>query len=299
LEIFMSYLVFDIETVPDQTLWAPVIELPRLNEEKKPGKADLAFLDNVLTRDFAKVHALDLAKALDVATRAEKPDAVAKLAPLAPPEKPEFAPLYAHRPIAIGYVLLEDNLNVRHVGCAGVTSYGDDEARLLGAWSSFVGHERPAIVTWGGRGFDMPVITLRSLRWGVQQAWYNKDYRYRYNEDRHLDLCEAMTEFGAVPKLGFKLGNIARLLGLPGKGDVDGSQVAKLFQEGRAAEIELYCQTDAIQTAFVMLRFFLMRGRVDAETYRTAAQNLLAACRGQAHLATFAAAVDEKSLLLR
>ena len=48
------------------------------------------------------------------------------------------------------------------------------------------------------------------------------------------------------------LDNAARLIGLPGKMGVDGSQVEGLHRAGRLEEIRHYCLTDVIQTAFVL-----------------------------------------------
>lgn len=293
-----TYLVFDVETVPDYSVWSPPgPELPKLGDEKKPGKAALEFLARAAEVDVAKLHQADIAKAHDIATRAEKADLIAKFAPAVEPEKPPFPPLYACQPITIAFLWLDSNFRVREVGCASIRTVGSERG-LLAGWADFLGRERPTIVTWGGRGFDVPVINLRSFRNGVPQRWYDKDTRYRYNEDRHLDLCESLTEFGAVPKLGFKLGTFAKLCGLPGKDDMNGSHVETLYKAGKLAEIEAYCLVDAVKTSFALMRFFLVRGRLSLEEYRVAARGLLENCRMQPALAEFVAAIDVPRLLL-
>jgi hypothetical protein len=293
-----SYLVFDIETIPDYSVWTPPgPELPKLSEEKKPGKAALEFLSRAAEVDLAKLHPADIEKAHDIATRAEKADLVARFAPALEPEKAPFPPLYACQPITIAFLWLDRDLHCRQMGCVSAEKYGSERA-LLAGWADFLGRERPSIVTWGGRGFDVPVINLRSFRNGVSQRWLDKDYRYRYNEERHIDLCELLTDYGAVPKLGFKLGTFAKLCGLPGKDDMNGSHVEALYKDGKLAEIEAYCTLDAVKTAFALLRFFLVRGRVSLDEYRAAARGLLEHCRAQAALVEFAGAVDVPRLLL-
>lgn len=270
----MSALVFDIETVPDTTIWQPPGPEPaKLKDEKKPGKADLSFLDDVLTRDLVKLHQVDLTKAKDIAERAEKPDAVEKvtaaLAVVAPEDDP-FPPLYAHRVICVAGVLFADDYSVKWMGVAPAPT-AEYEKPLLSSWGSFLSSERPEIVTWNGRAFDVPVIMLRSFHHGVVHGWYHRDYQNRYN-GAHLDLCDTMSEYGHK---GIKLDAAARLIGLPGKMGVDGSKVAALYAAGQMDTISAYCYTDVIQTAFVLLRFRLTRGLLSPDVYRTAVLGLI------------------------
>jgi predicted PolB exonuclease-like 3'-5' exonuclease len=67
---------------------------------------------------------------------------------------------------------------------------------------------------------------------------------------------------------GFDL--LARLIGLPGKGEVDGAGVQALWESGRLADIHAYCRRDVIQTYFLFLRFELMRGRITPDQHETA-----------------------------
>jgi hypothetical protein len=128
--------------------------------------------------------------------------------------------------------------------------------------------------------------------------WYfdDKDYRYRYSEDGHLDLCDAMGDYGATRFL--KLDSIAKLIGLPGKSEMDGSKVAGMFAEGRIDEIGTYCLTDVIQTAFVFLRWRFLKGRLPFPNYREAAVSLLVSIKKDVELASFTEEIDEFKLLM-
>jgi predicted PolB exonuclease-like 3'-5' exonuclease len=64
---------------------------------------------------------------------------------------------------------------------------------------------------------------------------------------------------------GFHL--LAQLIGLPGKGEIHGSDVQGLWEAGRRQDIACYCRRDVIQTYLLFLRVELMRGRIDAERY--------------------------------
>lgn len=281
-----SYLVFDIETIPDYSVWSPPVEeAPPLPAPPPDAVAVGANGVSAVTTE-TKPKTRTRKKAADTGELPTKPG------------KTPFAPLYAQRPVAIGFLWLGRNLDLKGAGCVGTMRHGDNEKQLLAEWSTFLTQNRPTIVSWNGRGFDMPVITLRSFKHGVEMKWHNKDYRYRYDEDWHLDLCDVMTEYGAVQKTGFKLDAVSKLLGLPGKMGIDGSQVEDMMKAGRAAEVEKYCVSDCVQTAFVLMRYLLMRGRVSLDMYNTGAEGLLRYCRATEGIAELGNAIDANQLLL-
>jgi predicted PolB exonuclease-like 3'-5' exonuclease len=85
--------------------------------------------------------------------------------------------------------------------------------------------------------------------------WNNYISRYH---TRHLDLMDLLAMY--QPRANAPLDELAKLMGLPGKLGMDGSQVWQAWQEGRVAEIRDYCETDVVNTYLVFLRFQLMRG---------------------------------------
>lgn len=234
-----SYLVFDIETVPDPALY---------------------------------VHP-------DVAGGVERP----------------FPPLHVHRPIVLGVLWLDDDYRFKRIGVIGE---GKDEKGMLEDFSEFVARHRPELVTYNGRGFDLPVIALRSLRHGVPLSWYYQDrrVRHRYSEEGHLDLCDMLSDHGAARALS--LDAVARLIGLPGKVGVDGSQVEGLFHAGQLDAIKSYCLADVVQTALVFLRFRLLQGALDPARYRTVVQALLESLGADARVTGVIEAIDGERLLL-
>src|SRR5262249_41466573 len=157
--------------------------------------------------------------------------------------------------------------------------------RLLESFSEIVGEKRPVIVTYNGRSFDLPVIALRSLCHAVPLGWYYRDkaVRDRRSDLGHLDLCDWLADHGAG-RAG-KLDALTRLIGLPGKGDVNGSQVEGLYNQGQLATIQNYCLGDVVQTALLFLRFRLLQGQLSPAAYRTATAALVDALAGDARVA--------------
>jgi 3'-5' exonuclease len=140
-------------------------------------------------------------------------------------------------------------------------------------WRGWEAYKRPTLVSFNGRGFDLPLLELAAFRYGVgAPGWFlssGKSFdqpRNRYNTAVHLDLCELLTNFGSTRFHG-GLNLAANLLGKPGKMDVQGCMVQEMFEAGRLAEINDYCRCDVLDTYFVFLRTRVLVGelKLDAE----------------------------------
>jgi hypothetical protein len=302
-----TYLVMDIETVPDLSVWKPkAAEIPKIQIDAKPSKASIEFAELVVSLLHAEspVHPDDIEKAHDICRRAELKDNLAYLDTKYTPKPPEseFAPIYAQAPVAIGCVWLANDLTLKKIGCLRVAKDKpllEAEAQMLQEWNTFMMKERPTIITWNGRAFDMPALMMRCIRHGINLSWYfsEKDYRYRYSEEKHCDLMDAMADYGATRNL--KLDAVANLIGLPGKhNDMDGSKVAGMFADGKIDEIADYCTSDTVQTALVYLRWRLVKGRMTLEKYQESITGILNAMSLRPETQTLLSLIDQKRLLL-
>jgi predicted PolB exonuclease-like 3'-5' exonuclease len=214
-----------------------------------------------------------------------------------PPEPPAgvdkpFPPLYACKVVVLGVMWLDESL-----ACTDLGTVGDgDEAALLGEFAALMGRHRPRMVSWNGRTFDLPVLTLRALRHGLSFPWYFEDpaARERHTISAHLDLCDFLANHGAARLTS--LDGAARLIGLPGKAGMDGSQVEALYTSGQHEAVRQYCLSDVVQTAFLFLRARLLTGALDRPGYRRAATALLERVSGR--LPRLVAGVDRARLLL-
>jgi 3'-5' exonuclease len=234
-----TYLILDIETVPDHELHAPPEPIPGI-------------------------------------------------------ERP-FPPLYACRPVVLGAIWLAEDLSCKRIGTFGEAK---DEAGMMTDFADFMGKWKPHLVTWNGRGFDLPVLALRAFRHGLSYGWYYRGvgYRYRYSEEGHLDLCDVLSDHGAAKMTS--LDGAARVIGLPGKDGVDGSQVEGLFLDGQIEALRRYCLSDVAQTAFLFLRYRLVAGDLDREGYRRAASGLLATLEADGRFPRLLEGINRPRLLL-
>ncbi len=115
------------------------------------------------------------------------------------------------------------------------------------------------LVTFNGRGFDLPLLELAGFRFGCCGRTYFDNSRHRYNGG--LDLLDWLTNYGAYRLTG-GLDLLSKLLGKPGKMDISGDQVYALYQAGKKQAINDYCMFDTLDTYFVFLRTRVMAGEI-------------------------------------
>lgn len=130
-----------------------------------------------------------------------------------------------------------------------------DEAELLSAFWDVAKHY-DTIVTFNGRGFDVPFVYLRSAIMNVPIT--RKDWLgYRYQTEPHCDLAEQFTFYGVSGRDGaarrFNLDFYCKAFGVdsPKAHGVTGMDVNQLMTEGRHREIAEYCLRDVQATVLL------------------------------------------------
>ncbi len=216
--------------------------------------------------------------------------------PSPPSDTERMPPLAYHRIVCMGALLISETHQPLSLGIVG---RGANEEESLRALVDMLHKRRPCIVTWNGRGADLPLVALRCLRYGITFShYYNaRDVRYRYSAEGHLDLMDFLSDFGASKSS--KLDVVARLCGWPGKlGTLDGAGVAAAVAAGEIERVRNYCLSDVVQTAGVFLRVQLLRGVLSLKDYRWAANEMIGLVRQDERLRELGAAIDEKAVLL-
>lgn len=127
-----------------------------------------------------------------------------------------------------------------------------DETELLTAFWDAAKHYNQ-VVTFNGRGFDVPFLYLRSAVLNVPIS--RKDWLgYRYATEPHCDLAEQLTFYGVSGREGaakrFNLDFYCKSFGIesPKSHGVTGMDVGTLMTEGRYREIAEYCLRDVRAT---------------------------------------------------
>ena len=185
----------------------------------------------------------------------------------------EFLPVCFHRVVSISAVMADGFGRFLRVS----TLDGENERDKIAKFLTFIEDFNPRLVSFNGRGFDLPMIMARAMCYDLSAAAYfetndrdnNKskweNYRSRYDGRFHLDLLDHISDFGAVR--GLKLDHLCASVGLPGKYDVHGDQVLQLYYAGEQAKIDEYCRSDVLNTYWLFLKYELLRGKITKDDY--------------------------------
>ena len=182
----------------------------------------------------------------------------------------DFFPITLHLPISIAIGNVGDDYVLNSVESLSASDYSEE--KLIHEFWTRAERFAGTMVSFNGRRFDIPVLELAALRHGIAAPIHFADEspgRHRYSPARHLDLFDYLTNFGAVSLAG-GMNLLLKMIGMPGKTGMDGSQVQGYFEAGRLEEIHRYCRRDVVQTYFLFLRVARMRGQITEQVNHSA-----------------------------
>lgn len=184
-----------------------------------------------------------------------------------------FLPVCFHQVVSISAVMADQYgkfLRVKSID-------GANEREMITQFLSFIDKYNPRLVSYNGRGFDLPMLMIRAMSYNISVNAYfdtndrslNKDkwtnYRSRYDGVFHLDLLDHISDFKAVS--GLKLDLLCASLNLPGKYDIHGDQVFELFYNNKLDKIHEYCRSDTLNTYWLFLKYELLRAKINLDDY--------------------------------
>lgn len=139
----------------------------------------------------------------------------------------------------------EDGL-FEYVGCP-------EKEMLADFWVALSKFDR--FVTFNGRTFDGPFLSVRSAVHGLLPS--KNLLGYRYSMETHVDLLEVLTFHGAVSRDQTPtLHSACVAFGIPSpkSAEMHGYAVGDAYREGRLGEIADYCRRDVDATAALFKR---------------------------------------------
>ena len=224
-----GFLVFDTESVPDGRLLAQV---------KYPGED--------LTPEAA------IEKARNEAREQAR-------------DGSDFLPVTFQVPVAVCVLRVGSDFLPQAIACLDAPAFRTPEI-VRQFWRGVGHYPRAKLVTFNGRGFDLPLMELAAFDHGCSAKDYFQGSRNRYNGN-HIDLFDWLSNFGAFRLVG-GLNLMAKRGRRPagvGKMEVAGDQVYDMHRAGRLQEINDYCMFDTLDTYFVFLRTRVLLGEMSAE----------------------------------
>jgi predicted PolB exonuclease-like 3'-5' exonuclease len=216
------------------------------------------------------------------------------------PDQSVFVKPPFHKVVAISFLEAEisrdqdrEYYELKEIRTGGKESSSEEE--LITGFFRYLERSRPRGVSYNGRGFDLPVLKYRAMKYGVDASWLFRSgdkwnsYMSRYSADWHCDLVDIFADYGASQRA--KLNEVCAIFDFPGKIGVDGSQVYDLYQQKELSVIRNYCETDVLNTYLVYLRFQKLSGALTKTAYNQAIGDVLSyiqnADASQQHLMEF------------
>ena len=223
-----AFLIIDTESIPDGKLLAKI---------KYP--------DDNLSPEQAIARAQEEARA-------------------ASPSGSDFLPVTFQVPVAACVIRAGADFSLQAVTCLDAPQFRPRKI-VEQFWSGCVSYrskhrDRIKLITFNGRGFDVPLLELAAFRYGVTGRDHFMNSRKRF-DCWHFDLMDWLTNFGAFRMIG-GLNLLSKLLGKPGKMSIQGDQVYQMYQAGKVQEINDYCMFDTLDTYFVFLRTRVLIGEL-------------------------------------
>ena len=226
----VKYLVFDVESVPD----------PKLIKSVKYSDEDLS--DNDAVKKFQD-------EILEASNG-----------------KSTFIPVTFQYPVSITVAKVLPDFKIEDIVSLDEPDFRTAEMVRLFWFGVENLYSDSSMVTFNGRGFDIPLLELMAFRYGYKAKRHFKDKfagRFRFGT-KHIDLQDWLSNYNAI-RMNGGLNLLAKVLGKPGKIGTSGDDVYGMFLEGRTKEINDYCIHDVLDTYFLFLRTRVMIGEIAIE----------------------------------
>jgi predicted PolB exonuclease-like 3'-5' exonuclease len=220
-----GWLVFDIETVPDGDLIARV-KYPHLIGN--PREAIRRAMEEALSRGRG--------------------------------DSSFVAPTFM-KVVAACVIRVRKDYSVEKMVCLDAPQFRQQQV-VEQFWKGVCSHAQAPLVSFNGRGFDLPVMELAAFDHGIDISAYMPRRERFKGAGLHIDLQEFFSNQGALRFFTGGLNLLAKRVGLPGKQGTTGDDVYDLVEAGRLDRVNGYCLADTLDTYFVFLRSQRMIGRL-------------------------------------
>ncbi len=177
----------------------------------------------------------------------------------------DFLPVTFQVPVAVCVLRVGSDFMPQAVACLDAPAFRTPEI-VRQFWRGVSFYPRAKLVTFNGRGFDLPLMELAAFDHGCSAREYFQGSRNRFNGN-HIDLFDWLSNYGAFRLVG-GLNLMAKRGRRPagvGKMETAGDQVYEMHRAGRHQEINDYCMFDTLDTYFVFLRTRVLLGEMNAE----------------------------------
>ena len=158
-----------------------------------------------------------------------------------------FPPFPLHSLACVSLLIIQQDEKARPVFSIRSFSREQMTERAIVASVERVLSDSFEVVTYNGRGFDVPVLMTRVALTGEYAPTIARLHgQSRYTRGIHVDLLDVVTAYGAAPKL--KLHQLCAAFSIPAKFEAEGGDVAALVAASDWQRVVNYCETDVVAT---------------------------------------------------
>ena len=229
-QLGVKYLVFDIESVPDGEL----IKKVRYPKEE------------ISAAEAIERYRKELLETSDGAS--------------------DFIPVTFQIPVSLCIAKVSDDFSIKEIVSLDEPEFRASEIARKFWFGCETLYKNASLVTFNGRGFDVPLMELMAYRYGIPAKRHFTDKfgtRFRHGT-KHIDLQDFLSNYSAI-RMNGGLNLLAKVLGKPGKMETKGSEVYELHCQGKMTQINDYCTHDVLDTYFVFLRTRVLLGELELE----------------------------------
>lgn len=174
-----------------------------------------------------------------------------------------FLPPMYHRMVAWVGLWIENNGKPKQK----VSWNGRNEKEgLIQIFDTLLTYKDYGLIHHNGRGFDLPLLTYRAMKYGLQMPLRlnHRDIRYRYSH-ANIDLMDEFSNYGAssFPKLK----HLGYLIDIPFKQTGEGNEVLRMYRNDELDLIEHYCYEDVMATYIVWLHMKYTIGDIPVDVF--------------------------------
>lgn len=174
-----------------------------------------------------------------------------------------FLPPMYHKIISWAGLWIENNGSPRQKSS---WNGSDEKAGLTELFDTLLTYKDFGLIHHNGRGFDIPLLTYRAMKYSIQmpRRLNHHEIRYRFSSS-NVDLMDEFSNYGAssYPKLK----HLGYLIDIPFKQTGEGGDVLQMYRDNRLDDIERYCYEDVMATYIVWLQLRYTTGEINSELF--------------------------------
>ena len=229
------YFIFDLETVPDVALIRSMLEQEPVTADEWSDEETIPILGDLSDQDC-----------IDIATKRMGRGVSG------------FLPPMFHKIVSwVGLWVDAKGQPKQKEAWSGE----NEKQGLIKLFEELLTYKDFNLIHHNGRGFDLPVMEYRALKFNLQMPLRlsHREIKYRFSAN-NVDLVDELSNYGA--SAWPKLKHLGILINIPFKQVSEGNVVYEQYLRGDFKEIENYCYEDVVATYIIWLHLEYTRSNI-------------------------------------